>query len=107
MVSRVAPTSLGSIPGSILAHSTHVKGSGTYDLATNTETPRIQVTLATSIPAERCRRINLGYLDYRDINPQTWQGREQEGILVVPHAGEILYRAKNLSNTATKGPHNP
>ena len=95
------------IPGSILAHSTHVKGSGTYDLATNTETPRIQVTLATSIPAERCRRINLGYLDYRDINPQTWQGREQEGILVVPHAGEILYRAKNLSNTATKGPHNP
>ena len=93
------------IPGSILAHSTHVKGSGTYDLATNTETPRIQVTLATSIPAERCRRINLGYLDYRDINPQTWQGREQEGILVVPHAGEILYRAKNLSNTATKGPH--
>src|SRR5436305_2659686 len=95
------------IPGSILAHSTHVKGSGTYDLATNTETPRIQVTLATSIPAERCRRINLGYLDYRDINPHTWQGREQEGILVVPHAGEILYRAKNLSNTITKGPHNP
>jgi len=93
------------IPGSILAHSTHVKGSGTYDLATNTETPRIQVTLATSIPAERCRRINLGYLDYRDINPHTWQGREQEGILVVPHAGEILYRAKNLSNTTMKGPH--
>ena len=78
------------VPGSILAHSTHVKGTGTYDPATNTETPRIQVTLATGIPEERCRHINLGYLDYRDINPQAWQGRDQEGILVVPHAGEIL-----------------
>jgi len=84
------------VPGSILAHSTHVKGTGTYDPATNTETPRIQVTLATGIPEERCRRINLGYLDYRDINPQVWQGRDQESILVVPHAGEIFYRANNL-----------
>ena len=84
------------IPGSILAHSTHVKGIGAYDPATNTETPRIQVNLATGIPEERCHRINLGYLDHRDIDPQAWQGREQEGILVVPHAGEILYRANNL-----------
>ncbi|HLQ27870.1 MAG TPA: hypothetical protein VK140_01370, partial [Ktedonobacteraceae bacterium] len=56
------------------------------------ETPRIQVTLATSIPEERCRRVNLGYADYREIDPQAWQDREQEGILLVPHAGEILYR---------------
>ena len=47
----------------MLAHSTHVKGLGTYDAATGVETPRIQVTLATGIPEERCRRINLGYLD--------------------------------------------
>jgi nickel-dependent lactate racemase len=82
------------VPGSILAHSTHVKGTGTYDPATGIETPRIQVTLATGIPEERCRRINLGYLDYRKINPQAWRGREQEGILFVPHAGEMLYRVK-------------
>jgi hypothetical protein len=29
------------VPGSILAHSTHVMGTGTYDAATGIETPRI------------------------------------------------------------------
>ncbi len=80
------------VPGTILAHSTHVKGSGTYDAARGIETPRIQVTLATSIPEERCRKVNLGYLDYREIDPHVWAGREHEGILLVPHAGEMLYR---------------
>jgi hypothetical protein len=32
-------------------------------------------------------------MDYRTIDPQEWQGREQEGILWVPNAGEMLYRA--------------
>ncbi len=85
------------VPGAIKAHSTHVKGDGTFDPATGIETPRIQVTLATGIPEERCRRINLGYLDHRTIRPEEWAGREQEGILLVPHAGEMLYRAKDLS----------
>src|SRR6266480_7635909 len=84
------------MPGSILAHSTHVKGTGTYDAATGIETPRISVTLATGIPEERCRRINLGYADYREIDPEAWKGREQEGMLFVPHAGEMLYRARGI-----------
>lgn len=84
------------VPGGILAHSTHVKGQGTYDAVTGVETPRIQVTLATSIPEERCRRINLGYADYRTIDPQEWAGREAEGILLVEHAGEMLYRGEPL-----------
>ncbi len=84
------------VPGGVLAHSTHVKGTGTYDAATGIETPRISVTLATGIPEERCRRINLGYADYREINPKAWMGREQEGILFVPHAGEMLYRARGI-----------
>ena len=84
------------VPGGILAHSTHVKGQGTYDSDTGIETPRIQVTLATGIPEERCRRINLGYADYRTIDPQAWAGREAEGILLVPHAGEMLYRGESL-----------
>jgi nickel-dependent lactate racemase len=84
------------VPGSILAHSTHVKGSGTYDASNGIETPRIQVTLATGIPEERCRRVNLGYVDYRNIDPQEWKGREQGGILLVPHAGEMLYRAREM-----------
>jgi nickel-dependent lactate racemase len=81
-------------PGGVLAHSTHVKGLGQYDAATGVETPRITVTLATGIPQERCRRINLGYRDPASIKIEEWQGREQEGILVVPRAGEMLYRVK-------------
>jgi hypothetical protein len=75
-------------------NSSFVKGLGTYDAATGIETPRIRVTLATGIPEERCQRINLGYLDPATINLQGWQGLEDEGILVVPCAGEMLYRVK-------------
>jgi nickel-dependent lactate racemase len=94
------PDRFRDVPGSIKAHSTHVKGAGSYDAATGIETPRIQVTLATGIPEERCRRINLGYADYRKIDPATWAGREKEGILLLLHAGEMLFRAKNLHPTA-------
>jgi len=79
-------------PGGVLAHSTHLRGLGTYDPVTGCESPRIQVTLATAIPEERCRRVNLGYLDPANIDPADWKGREDEGILMVPKAGEMLYR---------------
>ncbi len=82
------------VPGTILAHSTHVKGAGTFE--DGIEIPRIHVTLATGIPEERCKRVNLGYLDYKKINVEEWKNREQEGILFVPHAGEMLYRAESL-----------
>lgn len=88
-----------SVPGSIMAHSTHVKGAGEYDPASGIESPRINVVLATSIPEERCRRINLGYADYRAIDPQQWAGREAEGIMLVPHAGEVLYRSPDVHLT--------
>ena len=90
----------GHYPGGVLAHSTHVKGLGTYDAATGVETPRIAVTLATGIPEERCRRINLGYLDPAGIRLDEWNGRGDEGVTVVPRAGEMLYR---LSPAATTG----
>ena len=77
-------------PGGILAHSTHVKGLGTYDASCSLETPRIRVTLATGIPRERCERVNLGYLDPASVNPDEWAGHP--GWLVVPRAGEMLYR---------------
>ncbi|HET8912829.1 MAG TPA: hypothetical protein VFN23_15255, partial [Ktedonobacteraceae bacterium] len=82
-------------PGGILAHSTHVKGMGSYDAETGVESPRIQVTLATGIPEERCLLVNLGYADYRMLDPAAWDGRESEGLLRVLHAGEMLYRLKN------------
>ena len=90
------PDRFKGIPGSIKAHSTHVKGAGEYDAASGVEVPRITVTLATGIPKERCERINLGFADYRTIDPSAWAGREDEGILLVPHAGEVLYRADDL-----------
>ena len=90
------------VPGGILAHSTHVKGQGTYDSASAIETPRIQVTLATGIPEARCRLVNLGYADYRTINPAEWANREAEGILLVPHAGEMLYRSAALDGSSAE-----
>jgi lactate racemase len=82
----------GHYPGGVLAHSTHVKGLGTYDVATGLETPRIRVTLATGIPEERCLLINLGYLDPATVRLDEWRDREQDGVLLVPRAGEMLYR---------------
>jgi nickel-dependent lactate racemase len=81
-------------PGGILAHSTHVKGLGTYDAATGVETPRIRVTLATGIPRERCERINLGYQDPATIDPKTWLSESGDGALLVSRAGEMLYRIR-------------
>ena len=77
-------------PWGVLAHSTHLRGIGTFE--NGVERPRIRVTLATGIPKERCRRINLGYVDSATIDMAEWEGREDEGILVVPKAGEMLYR---------------
>jgi nickel-dependent lactate racemase len=89
-------------PGGVLAHSTHVKGLGQYDAEKSVETPRIQVTLATRIPEERCRRINLGYMDPASVKLEEWRGRESEGVLVVPRAGEVLYRLKQKSTATAK-----
>ncbi|HEY0735966.1 MAG TPA: lactate racemase domain-containing protein [Herpetosiphonaceae bacterium] len=83
------------LPGGILAHSTHVKGAGSFDPALGVETPRINVTLATGIPEARCRQVNLGYADYRTIDPETWQEQAGAGSLLVPHAGEMLYRVRS------------
>ncbi len=73
----------------VLAHSTHLRGAGTYDPATNEERLRVAVTLATGIPEEVCRTVNLGYLDPATIDPAAW-----DGDLVVPRAGEVLYRLR-------------
>jgi nickel-dependent lactate racemase len=79
-------------PWGILAHSTHVRGIGSYD--DGVERPRIRVTLATQIPEAVCRAINLGYRDPASVNRADFQDREEEGILYVPTAGEMLYRLR-------------
>ena len=74
----------------VIAHSTHVKGAGTY--IDGVEKPRVEVVLATGIPEETCRSINLGYRDPAGIRPGDFAGHEDEGVLLVERAGEILYR---------------
>ena len=81
-----------NIPLGVLAHSTHLRGSGTTE--NGIERPNVRVTLASKISAEDCAQLNLGYLDPSKINIDEWQDREEEGILYVPKAGEILFRMK-------------
>jgi lactate racemase len=84
-----------SAPRSVLAHSTHLKGKGTYDAGTAEETPRVTVTLATGIPEERCRSLNLNYLEPNSVKLDDWRDREGEGVKLISRAGEILYRLKS------------
>jgi len=82
-------------PWGVLAHSTHVKGVGTYD--NGEERPRVHVVLATRIGRERCERINLGYMDPDSVRPEAYMDRAQEGVLYVKKAGEILHRLRDMS----------
>lgn len=78
------------IPRGVLAHSTHVRGIGTF--VDGVERPRIDVVLATGIPEETCRKINLGYRDPSTVRIEDYTGKEDKGVLFVDHAGEILHR---------------
>ena len=53
------------------------------------------MTLATQIPEDVCRAVNLGYRDPASIRVADYQDREDEGVLYVPKAGEMLYRLKD------------
>jgi nickel-dependent lactate racemase len=79
-----------NFPRGILAHSTHVKGIGTY--VNGVEKPRINVVLATGINKKRCEKVNLGYINPAEINIEDYKNKEDQGILVVYHAGEMLHR---------------
>ena len=79
-------------PWGVLAHSTHVRGIGQFE--NGIEKCRAQVTLATGIPPETCRKINLGYRDPSSIRPDDFANREEDGILLVPKAGEMLFHLR-------------
>jgi hypothetical protein len=67
-----------------LAHSTHVRGIGTYE--NGVEKCRVKVTLATGIPKE--------------IRPEDYANREEEGVLLVPKAGEMLFHLRQRPDWA-------
>jgi nickel-dependent lactate racemase len=74
-----------------LAHSTHLRGAGTYGDVQG-ERSRVTVTLATAIPEDLTRSINLDYMDPGTIDPADWAA--DPDTLVVPDAGEDLYRLR-------------
>jgi len=76
----------------VLAHSTHLRGAGTYDPQTGVERLRVDVTLATAIPEEVCRAANLGYLDPATVDVAAFAA--DPDTLVVPRAGEVLFRLR-------------
>jgi nickel-dependent lactate racemase len=76
-------------PTGLLAHSTHLRGAGTFD-EVHGEQLRITVTLATGISESRVRAMNLNYLDPATLNVSDYENDSE--TMVLPNAGEILYR---------------
>ncbi|WP_433362200.1 lactate racemase domain-containing protein [Actinoplanes sp. CA-142083] len=75
----------------VLAHSTHLRGAGTWDPETG-EHDRVTVTLATGIPEEVVRRANLDYLDPASVDIPALTA--DPGTMVIPQAGEVLFRLR-------------
>lgn len=82
----------GHFPGGLLAHSTHLRGQGTFTKEDG-ERCRITVTLATGISEERCRAMNLNYADPATLDIDGFP-KDDPDYLFIPHAGEMLFRIK-------------
>jgi lactate racemase len=89
-------------PWGDLAHSTHLRGQGTWD-SEHGEQNRVTVTLATGIPEDVVRSVNLNYLDPAEVDIAAYEA--DPDTFVEPHAGEVLYRLG--SPQAGHGPGEP
>jgi nickel-dependent lactate racemase len=83
------------IPLGVLAHLTYLPGNGI--IKDGVEIPDIHITLSSKISEEDCKRLNLGYIDPRSIWADDFANREEEGVLYVPDAGEILHKLRRRS----------
>ncbi|AKK12000.1 lactate racemase domain-containing protein [Corynebacterium uterequi] len=77
-------------PWGEIAHSTHVRGLGSYDPETGVETLRCRITLASQVPPEVCEHYNLGYANPDELPWEEFAADPE--TLIVEHAGEILHR---------------
>lgn len=73
----------------IAAHLAHVAYAGRLD-AEGKIVPRYQITMATGVDEQTCRRVNLGYLDYRTLDYESM--RSDPDTLIVADAGRDLYQ---------------
>lgn len=71
----------------IAAHLAHVAYAGRVD-ENGRVVPRYRITMASGLDEERCRRVNLGYIDYKTFN----YGVEDPDTLIVRDAGRDLYQ---------------
>jgi hypothetical protein len=77
--------------GSLTEPSAAIRAQGTWD-AEHGERNRVTVTLATGIPEEVVRAVNLNYLDPASVDIAAYEA--DLDTFVVPHAGEVLYRLR-------------
>jgi nickel-dependent lactate racemase len=89
-----------SYPWGDLAHSTHLRGQGTWD-PVHGERNRVTVTLATGIPEDVVHAVNLDYLDPASVDVAAFES--DPDTLVVPHAGEVLHRLRPGSDEPAGG----
>jgi len=79
-------------PWGVLAHSTHLRGQGTFD-PEHGERCRIEVVLASGVDRATCEAAGLGWADPGAIDPARYVDRP--GCLLVPKAGEQLFRLRD------------
>ena len=73
----------------IAAHLAHVAYAGRLDDQGNV-VPRYNITMATGLNEETCRRVKLGYLDHRSLDYEAM--RSDPNTLIVKDAGRDLYQ---------------
>jgi len=78
-----------AVPWAELAHSTHLRGAGSYDPVTG-EHARVSVTLATGIPRATVEAVGLDYRDPAAVDLVA--AAADPATLLVPDAGETLFR---------------
>ncbi len=73
----------------IAAHLAHVAYAGRLD-EQGKVVPRYRITMASGLDEETCRRVNLGYADYRTFDYESL-GSDPD-TLIVENAGRDLYQ---------------
>lgn len=70
----------------VAAHLAHVAFAGSE---TDELSPRYKITLATQISEETCRKLNLGFLDWKNFRRDDYEN--DNDTLIVENAGRDLY----------------
>ncbi len=82
----------------IAAHLAHVSYASRIDEQGNIF-PRYQITMATGLSEDTCRRVNLGYLNPHEFNYEHL--RNDPDTLIVENAGRDLYQVFIQRNKVT------